>query len=301
MKINKALVVGTLAVASLAFVGCGSTVEKAAKTDFSDITFDGYYTTDGQVYRAQGGIKVSDLTGNTSNSNTLGSDYGTTSGNNNSGSISSGSTSGNNNSGSISSGSNSSNSGSTSTSGSHANLADASAPNLFAGVTDLKLTDVSLGAQDTVKGFRKLHMGNLQLLYDNGEDSLKGSESVVLSWYAPSDENIDIETLAENTTQSTIALDDAKITGYMITLQGTSSKGAFKLKNSRLGADIDDVIKDLGYRFTSDTSASTLNAVAELTGLYVDEVLNYTSVVDSWDYSILVDNNKFVGILASAN
>lgn len=65
MKINKALVVGTLAATSLAFVGCGSTVEKAAKTDFSNITFDGYYTTEGQIYRAQGGMKLSDLNGET--------------------------------------------------------------------------------------------------------------------------------------------------------------------------------------------------------------------------------------------
>lgn len=290
MKINKALVVGTLAVASLAFVGCGGTVEKAAKTDFSNITFDGYYTTEGQVYRAQGGMKLSDLNGETpSKSN---------------GNTSSGNTSGNNKPDVIineSPTSSNSNSNSGTTSKSHANLADASAPNLFAGMTDLKLIDISLGTQDTVKGFRKLRMGNLQLIYNNGEDSLKGSESVVLGWYAPLDENIDIETLVENTTQSEISLDNAKITGYMITLQGASSKGAFKLKNSKLGTNIDDVIKDLGYRFTSDTSATTLNEVADLTGLYVDEVLKYTSVVDNWNYTILVDDNKLVGVIALAN
>lgn len=285
MKINKALVVGTLTVASLAFVGCSGTVEKAAKTDFSNITFDGYYTTEGQVYRAQGGMKLSDLNGETPSK----SNGNTSSGNNKSDVIINDSQTS----------SNSNNSGTTSKS--HANLADASAPNLFAGMTDLKLTDISLGTQATVKGFRKLRMGNLQLIYDNGEDSLKGSESVILGWYAPLDENIDIETLVENTTQSEISLDDAKITGYMITLQGASSKGAFKLKNSKLGANIDDVIKDLGYRFTSDTSATTLNTVADLTGLYVDEVLKYTSVVDNWNYAILVDDNKLVGIIALAN
>lgn len=291
MKINKALVVGTLTVASLVFVGCGGTVEKAAKTDFSNITFDGYYTTEGQVYRAQGGIKLSDLNGETpskSNGNT--SSGNASSGNNKPDVIINDSPTSSN-----------SNSNSGTTSKSHANLADASAPNLFAGMTDLKLIDISLGTQDTVKGFRKLRMGNLQLIYDNGEDSLKDSESVILGWYAPLDENIDIETLVENTTQSEISLDDAKITGYMITLQGASSKGAFKLKNSKLGANIDDVIKDLGYRFTSDTSATTLNEVADLTGLYVDEVLTYTSVVDNWNYAILVDDNKLVGVIALAN
>ena len=82
MKINKALVVGTLAVASLVFVGCGGTVEKAAKTDFSNITFDGYYTTEGQVYRAQGGMKLSDLNGETPSKSNGNTSSGNTSGNN---------------------------------------------------------------------------------------------------------------------------------------------------------------------------------------------------------------------------
>lgn len=286
MKINKALVVGTLAATSLAFVGCGSTVEKAAKTDFSNITFDGYYTTEGQIYRAQGGMKLSDLNGETpskgnSKPDVIINDSPANSGNN----------------GNLSTLGNTSNNNSTSV-GSHANLADASAPNLFAGITDLKLDGISFGTKDTVKKFKTLHGDKVELLYENDIDKVEAGESGTLGWYELSDANIDIETLVENTSNKTISLDDAVITGYSVTLFGNSSTGSFTLKNSKLGANIDDVIKDLGYRFTSSTSIDALNSIADLTGLYADEVLYYTSSADNYSYAILVQNNKFVGVVA---
>lgn len=295
MKINKALVVGTLAIASLAFVGCGSTVEKAAKTDFSNITFNGYYTTSGQVYNAQGGIKLSEINGETSGS----SNGNASSGSNgydvivNEPTISSGSSN-------INSGNTSGNSNSTSV-GSHANLADDSAPNLFAGITDLKLDGISFGSKDTVKKFKLLHGDKVELIYGNDIDKVESGESGTLLWYEPSDENIDIETLVENTSNTVVSLDDTTITGYAITLQGTSSTGAFKLKNSKLGTSIDDVIKDLGYRFTSNTTASVLNNVSDFAEVSVDEVLYYTSSTDSYDYMILVQDNRFVGVIAMKN
>lgn len=294
MKINKALVVGTLAVASLAFVGCGSTVEKAAKTDFSDITFNGYYTTSGQVYNAQNGIKLSELNGETSNKSNSKPDVII-----NDSPANSGHSSANNsgNSGSLSTSGNTSNSNSTSAK-SHANLADASAPNLFAGITDLKLDGISFGTKDTVKKFKLLHGDKVGLLYENDIDKVEAGESGTLGWYENSDANIDIETLVENTSNKAISLDDAVITGYSVALFGNSSTGSFTLKNSKLGANIDDVIKDLGYRFTSDTSIDTLNSIADLTGIYADEVLYYTASTDSYRYAVLVQNNKFVGVVA---
>lgn len=287
MKINKALVVGTLAVASLAFVGCGGTVEKAAKTDFSNITFDGYYTTEGQVYRAQGGMKLSDLNGETPSKGNGNTSSGNTSGTNKPDVIINDSPTSSN-----------SNSNSSTTSKSHANLADASAPNLFAGITDLKLDGISFGTKDTVKKFKTLHGDKVELLYENDIDKVEAGESGTLGWYELSDANIDIETLVENTSNKTISLDDAVITGYSVTLFGNSSTGSFTLKNSKLGANIDDVIKDLGYRFTSSTSIDALNSIADLTGLYADEVLYYTSSTDNYSYAILVQNNKFVGVVA---
>ena len=293
MKINKALVVvGTLAVASLAFVGCGSTVEKAAKTDFSGITFTGYYTTEGNVYNAQGGITLSEIKGEISGSNN--------SGNNGYDVIVNEPTSGSSNTNSGNSSTSGNTSSSTST-GSHANLADASAPNLFAGITDLKLDGISFGVKDTVKKFKILHGDKVELIYGNDIDSVASGESGTLLWYEPSDENIDIETLVENTSNTSVALEDTTITGYMVTLQGANSTGAFKLKNSKLGANIVDVIKDLGYRFTSNTTASVLNNVSDFAEVSVDEVLYYTSSTDSYDYMILVQDNKFVGVIAMKN